>query len=92
MTGYESLMSIEMDTETIDDAKTFVNGLKLFKLGVPRRSQESLVSATTISYTKEINPERLAAMGMILGLVRLSISSESAEDLIRDLSQALSLL
>lgn len=89
MTGYGGLLSIVLDIEELTEAKTFVNKLRLFKLGVSWGGHESLVYAPTISYAKELTKEQLEAMALDIGLVRLSIGLEHAEDLIQDLKQAL---
>ena len=87
--GYGGLMSIEIDIDDIEGAKLFVDTLELFKLGVSWGGHESLVYSPSISYIKELSPEKFEAMGIKIGLVRLSIGLESAEDLISDLERAL---
>ncbi len=89
MTGYGGLMSFEIDTSDIGIVKRFVNGLQLFKLGVSWGGHESLVYSPSISYIKELSPDKFKAMGIQIGLVRISIGLEHCEDLIADLAQAL---
>jgi len=92
MTGYGSLMSFELDVTDLDKIKTFVDTLKLFHLGVSWGGHESLVYAPVISYAKELPPERFDAMGIVPGLIRLSVGLEDGNDLVDDLSYALSKL
>lgn len=89
MTGYGSLLSFELKTTDLAKIKTFVNALKLFHLGVSWGGHESLVYAPVISYAKELPPERFADMGIVPGLIRISVGLEDVEDLIADLEQAL---
>jgi len=90
MSGYGSLLSILLKTENIKLIKTFVDSLKLFKLGVSWGGHESLVYAPVISYMKELDESQFLAMGIKPNLIRLSIGLEDVEDLIIDLDNALS--
>jgi len=89
MTGYGSLMRFILKTNKVNQIKDFVNNLKLFHLGVSWGGHESLVYAPVISYAKELPPERFAEMGIIPGLIRISVGLEDVSDLINDLQQAL---
>ena len=85
MTGYGGLLSFELDTKDIAKIKAFVNGLKIFKLGVSWGGHDSLVYAPVISYLKEMPPEQFAARGINASLIRISVGLEAVEDLINDL-------
>ncbi|MFT6809424.1 MAG: cystathionine beta-lyase/cystathionine gamma-synthase [Saprospiraceae bacterium] len=89
LSGYSGLLSLELDTDDLDDVKRFVNRLELFKLGVSWGGHKSLVYSPSISYLKELPPDKFRAMGLNIGLLRLSIGLENPEDLIADISQAL---
>lgn len=89
MSAYGSLMSFELATKDLGKIKNFVNKLNLFHLGVSWGGHESLVYAPVISYAKELPPERFEAMGIIAGLIRISIGLEDPKDLIEDLANAL---
>lgn len=89
MDGYGGLFSIILDTTDLKKIKKFVNTLKLFKLGVSWGGHESLVYAPVISYARELTPNQFDAMGIIPGLIRLSIGFEDTEDLADDLFRAL---
>jgi cystathionine beta-lyase/cystathionine gamma-synthase len=89
MKACTGLLSFEIDTEDIKVVKSFVNKLKLFKLGVSWGGHECLVYSPSISYAKELPPEKFKAMGIKVGLVRISIGLEHHSDQIADLKQAL---
>jgi len=89
MTGYSGLMSFELATKDISKIKAFVDGLKLFKLGVSWGGHDSLVYAPVISYLKELSPNRFAAMGINESIIRISVGLEGKEDLVEDLDRAL---
>ena len=89
MSGYGSLMSFELATDDLIKIKAFVDSLELFHLGVSWGGHESLVYAPVISYAKELPPERFAAMGIVPGLIRISVGLEDPVDLRMDLQLAL---
>jgi len=91
MTGYSGLMSLELATKDISKIKAFVDGLKLFKLGVSWGGHDSLVYAPVISYLKELSPDQFAAVGINESIIRISVGLEDKEDLVKDLDNALSL-
>lgn len=89
MTGYGGLLSFELATTDISKIKTFVNGLKYFKLGVSWGGHDSLVYAPVISYLKEMPAEQFEARGINPSLIRISVGLEDAGDLIADLDSNL---
>ncbi len=92
MSGFSGLMSFELATKNIDEIKTFVNSLKLFKLGVSWGGHDSLVYAPVISYLKELPPDKFEEMGINESIIRISVGLEDKEDLVNDLGQGLSLI
>lgn len=88
MSGYGGLLSFELKTRDFAQIKTFVDHLKLFKLGVSWGGHESLVYAPLISYSKELTEEQFKSRNIVPGLIRLSIGLEDPQDLIEDLNQA----
>ncbi|HBM17090.1 MAG TPA: PLP-dependent transferase [Lentisphaeria bacterium] len=76
----------------IENIKSFVNSLKLFKIGVSWGGHESLILAPAIGYLKELPPEQFKAMGISLGTIRISVGLENKEDLVNDLDEALKLI
>lgn len=89
MSGFSGLMSFELASDRWQDARTVVEGLELFQLGVSWGGHESLVYAPAISYLKELSPERFAALGIGPGTLRLSVGLEDPDDLEADLARAL---
>ena len=89
MTGTTGLLGFALATDDLAAIKRFVNGLEVFQIGVSWGGHESLIYAPAISYLKELPPERFAALGIAAGTMRISVGLEHAEDLIRDLGQAL---
>lgn len=85
MSGFTALLSFELATEDLAKIKAFVNGLKLFKVGVSWGGHDSLIYAPAISYLKEQTPEQFKAMGIEPGLIRISVGLEHADDLVADL-------
>jgi len=88
MSGFTGLMSFEINSNNLDDIKNFFNNLHYFKIGVSWGGHESLIYAPAISYLKEMPKEQFDNMGLSLGVMRISIGLEDAEDLIADLDQA----
>lgn len=89
MSGYSGLMSFELAADGLESVKRFVNGLRLFRIGVSWGGHESLVYAPAISYLKEMSEERFKEMGIVPGLIRISVGLEDCGDLISDLEQAI---
>ena len=89
MSGTTGLMGFELDTDDVGRVKAFVDGLRVFGLGVSWGGHESLVYVPAISYLKELPPDRFAEMGIAAGTVRISVGLEHADDLVADLDAAL---
>ncbi|MEE4279538.1 MAG: PLP-dependent aspartate aminotransferase family protein [Halieaceae bacterium] len=87
--GYASLFGFTLQSDDLDAIKRFFDAVELFQRAVSWGGHESLLYAPAISYVKEQPPERLAAMGLAMGDMRVSVGLEDAEDLIADLEQAL---
>ena len=73
----------------LDAAKTFLERLSLFTLAESLGGVESLAEHPGIMTHASIPPERRKALGVDDALVRLSVGVEDADDLRRDLEQAL---
>ena len=67
----------------------FLNQLKLVKLAVSLGSNESLAQHPFSMTHANVPDEEKLSTGVALGLIRLSVGIEHAEDLIDDLTQAL---
>ncbi|MCF6474122.1 PLP-dependent transferase [Nonomuraea sp. MG754425] len=85
MTGFSSLFSLELDTESRERVGSFLTRLRHFRIGVSWGGFESLVNAPALSTEESVR----ATMGIPVGLVRLSVGLEPAETLIKDLGLAL---
>ena len=48
-----------------------------------------MVYAPAISYLKELPPEKFKAMGIVAGLIRISVGLEDPDDLMADLKLGL---
>jgi cystathionine beta-lyase/cystathionine gamma-synthase len=85
MTGTAGLFSFELRDAEFDDIRNLLNTLNVFRLGVSWGGFESLA----ISPNRGTNADRLQAVGIPAGLIRLSVGQEDADVLIADLEQAL---
>ncbi|MFB9630644.1 trans-sulfuration enzyme family protein [Nonomuraea helvata] len=85
MTGFSSLFSLVLDTESREEVGSFLNKLRHFRIGVSWGGFESLVNAPALSTEESVR----ATMGIPVGLVRLSVGLEPADTLIKDLGLAL---
>jgi len=70
----------------------FAEALELFSIAASLGSTESLVVPPALQQPRGYTPEQVEWSGIGPGTVRLSIGLEDADDLIRDLGQALTLL
>ncbi len=75
-----------------EEAFRFMNGLQLFKLAVSLGSTESLVQHPATMTHAGIPADERNEMGVTDKMVRLSIGLEHADDLIRDIEQAMDIV
>jgi cystathionine beta-lyase/cystathionine gamma-synthase len=87
MTGFGGMVSVELGT--LERAKRFVEGTRVFALAESLGGVESLVGHPASMTHASVPREMREAMGLTDGLVRLSVGIEDVEDLIADLDQAL---
>ena len=87
MTGFGGMVSVELGT--LERAKRFVEGTRVFALAESLGGVESLVGHPASMTHASVPQEMREAMGLTDGLVRLSVGIEDVEDLIADLDQAL---
>ena len=87
MSGFSGMISIEMGS--MERAKTFAQGVKLFALAESLGGVESLIGHPAMMTHASVPRDRRARMGLSDGLVRLSCGVEDCDDLIADLEQAL---
>ena len=84
-TGHGGLMSFRLMAETVEEARAFINRLKIFGKGGSWGSYESLVQMPFHG----VGQEDMDMMGADPRLIRIYCGLEGADNLIADLEQAL---
>ncbi len=85
--GFGALISFDLGS--LDAAKTFLPRLRLCSLGESLGGIETLIShPATMTHAGYTQAER-DALGIVSGMVRISVGCEDQDDLIADLRQAL---
>ena len=87
--GFGGIVSFTLKQDTEDAAKKVVTGTKYFKLAESLGGVKSLLCHPTTMTHKSIPVEKRQAAGVADSLIRLSVGLEDAEDLIKDIEQAL---
>lgn len=87
-TGHSGIMSFCVQGG-LKEAQTFMSHLKLIQLAVSLGGVETLVALPALMTHDMITQEKRDRMGVTDSLIRLSVGIESADDLIRDMEQAL---
>jgi cystathionine beta-lyase len=87
--GFGGIVSFSLKNDTEEAATVFVTNTKLFQLAESLGGIKSLVSHPASMTHKTIPPEKRREAGVSDSLIRLSAGLEDAEDLIKDLEQAL---
>lgn len=85
LAGTTGLLSFELADGSFESVRRVIDALRRFRIGVSWGGVESLV----ISPNRGTNGERLDALGIPRGLIRLSVGLEGADLLIEDLAAAL---
>ena len=88
MSGGGGVLSFEVEGSG-DDARRFVEGLRLFTLAPSLGGVDSLVTLPVITSHAMISAEQRQKMGVTGQLVRLSVGLENVDDLIADLERNL---
>lgn len=88
-TGFGGVVSFSLTEDTIEAARIFVTSTQYFKLAESLGGVKSLLCHPASMTHKSIPDETRKATGVSDGLIRLSVGIEDADDLIRDLRQAL---
>jgi cystathionine beta-lyase/cystathionine gamma-synthase len=91
MQGGGGVVSFEVDGSG-EDARRVAEALHLFTLAPSLGGVDSLVSIPVLTSHAMISPEQRRKMGVTEQLIRLAVGIESAEDLIADLEQALTVV
>ncbi len=87
--GFGGIVSFTLKQDTEDAAKKVVTGTKYFKLAESLGGVKSLLCHPATMTHKSIPVEKRQAAGVAASLIRLSVGLEDAEDLIKDIEQAL---
>lgn len=88
MSGGSGIVTLELDAD-LETTKDFVSGLELFALAESLGGIESLVDhPASMTHASIPRPER-EKVGILDGLVRLSVGVEHVDDLIADLDRGL---
>jgi cystathionine gamma-synthase len=88
MSGYGGVVSFEVKGD-IESTGRFVDALQIPYIGPSLGGAESLVVHVALATYYEFSNDERAALGISDTLVRLAVGLEKADDLIADLSQAL---
>lgn len=88
MCGFGGMITAEMDGG-IDDARRFLERLKIFTIAESLGGVESLIESPAIMTHASVPADQRARLGITDGLVRFSVGIEDIDDLIGDIEQAL---
>jgi cystathionine gamma-lyase len=88
MRGFGGMVACELEGG-LDDARRFLERLRLFALAESLGGVESLVEHPAIMTHASLPPDRRAALGISDAMVRISVGIEHVDDLLEDLRQAL---
>lgn len=90
MTDMGAVIAFEIDESVATSADKFCHKLKLIQLTVSIGSTESIICSTGLFFSQDLSPEDQREMGINNFSLRLSIGLEDPQDLINDLTRALS--
>jgi cystathionine beta-lyase/cystathionine gamma-synthase len=90
MKEFGSIVTVDLKGGA-DAGGRFAGALKLFALAASLGSTESLVVAPQMMRGRDLTQEQLRISGLTEGTVRLSIGIEDLDDLVEDVTQALSI-
>ncbi len=80
---------LTIDVGSKEAAFAFLDGLQLFDISNNVGDSKSLVTHPATTTHRRLSPEARDAVGIVAGMVRLSVGLESIEDLYADLDRAL---
>jgi cystathionine beta-lyase/cystathionine gamma-synthase len=87
MSGFGALISFDLGT--YENAKKFLDALKVCSLGESLGGVETLISHPATMTHASVPPAERARLGITEGMVRISVGIEDEEDLRQDLGRAL---
>ncbi len=91
MKRFGAMLSFDLKASEAD-SKAFTTRLKYFTLAESLGAHQSLICHPPSMTHASVEPEVRKAVGISDGLIRISVGLEDADDLIEDLSEALSAL
>ena len=89
MRGFGGMISFTLQDDSIETANKVLSSTKLFSLAESLGGVESLINHPASMTHASIPREERIKNGLADGLIRLSVGIEDAEDLIKDLEQAI---
>ncbi len=88
MSGFGGMITATMDGG-LEDARTFLERLRVFTIAESLGGVESLIESPAIMTHAAVPPDQRATLGITDGLVRFSVGIEHVDDLIEDIERAL---
>ena len=88
MSGGSGIVTVELDAD-LDRTTAFVSGLEIFALAESLGGIESLIDHPASMTHASIPRAEREKVGILDGLVRLSVGIEHVDDLVGDLDRAL---
>lgn len=89
MSGGGTVVTFELDGGK-QDAFTFMNALEIVDISNNLGDSKSLITHPATTTHRRMGAEARAAVGITDGVLRVSVGLEDADDLVRDITQALS--
>ena len=89
MNGFGGMVSFEIFSEG-KHMNRFLDHLKIISPAISLGGVESLISVPAVTSHKDLSSEEQKSKGITAALIRLSVGIEDSDDLIEDLSFALS--
>jgi cystathionine beta-lyase/cystathionine gamma-synthase len=89
MRGFGGMMSFVLKDDSVENARRVLSNTKVFSLAESLGGVESLINHPASMTHASIPREERLKIGLVDGLIRLSVGIEDAEDLMADLDQAI---
>lgn len=87
--GHSGIMSFYIKDANLEKSSTFLKALNVFTLAESLGGYESLAELPSVMTHASVPAEQRMVLGINDGLIRVSVGLEDAQDLIKDLDQAL---
>ena len=87
--GHSGIMSFYIKDATLEQSTKFLQALKVFILAESLGGYESLAELPSVMTHASVPDDQRKELGITDGLIRISVGLEDANDLIKDLDQAL---